>query len=84
MGLLVRKSSLILFAAALIMPLLSTGCAERRDRVYDPYYGDYHVWSGETVYYGRWEHDTHRDHVDFDKRNDADKKEYWDWRHKQH
>ena len=64
-------------------PLLTTGCATRV-RVYDPYYGDYHVWSGETVYYGRWEHDTHREHMDFNKRSDADKKAYWDWRHSQH
>jgi hypothetical protein len=83
MGSRLRKFTPVLFAAALAVPLLTTGC-ETRARVYDPYYGDYHVWSGETTYYGRWEHDTHRDHVDFNRRNDADKKEYWDWRHKQH
>jgi hypothetical protein len=84
MGSLVRKSTLILFASGLFLPMLSTGCGERRVRVYDSYHGDYHVWGGETVYYGQWEHDTHRDHQDFNRRSDADKKEYWDWRHKQH
>jgi hypothetical protein len=83
MGSRLRKFTPVLFAAALAVPLLTTGC-ETHARVYDPYYGDYYVWSGETVYYGRWEQDTHRDKVEFDKRNDADKKEYWDWRHKQH
>jgi hypothetical protein len=83
MGLLLRKSTLILLGAAFAAPLLTTGC-EAHARAYDPYYGDYHVWSGETAYYGRWEHDTHRDHMDFNKRSDADKKSYWDWRHQQH
>ena len=83
MGSSVRKFTLILAAAAFAMPLLTTGCSAGV-RVYDPYYGDYHVWSGETVYYGRWEHDTHREHMDFNKRSDADKKAYWDWRHSQH
>jgi hypothetical protein len=51
---------------------------------YDPYYHDYHRWDNhETVYYSQWETSTHRDHQDFNKRSDADKKEYWDWRHTQ-
>jgi hypothetical protein len=53
-------------------------------RVYDPYYHDYHAWDGEVVYYNQWEHDTHRDHVEFNKRNSDDQKAYWDWRHSQH
>jgi hypothetical protein len=50
-------------------------------RVYDPYYHDYHYWNGEVVYYNQWEHDTHRDHVDYGHRNADDQKAYWDWRH---
>jgi hypothetical protein len=73
----------LLFAAVLAVPIFSTGCAVHA-RVYDPYYHDYHGWDGEVVYYGQWEHDTHRDHMDFNKRSDADKKEYWDWRHSKH
>ena len=79
-----RSSSVmrvILMAGALASTGIVAGCAH-------PHH-DYDTvsvsWSaGEEPYYERWEHDTHRDHVDFDKRNDADKKEYWDWRHKQH
>ena len=75
----------LLLAAALASSLASVGCAEHHYRVYDPYYTDYHVWNhDEVVYYNRWEHDTHRDHVDFAKRNDAEKKEYYTWRHNQH
>ncbi|MGO8934937.1 MAG: hypothetical protein ACLPLZ_16960 [Terracidiphilus sp.] len=78
-----RKFAPFLLAAVLAAPVLSTGCTAHV-RVYDPYYHDYHEWAGETTYYGQWEHDTHRDHMDFNQRNDADKKAYWDWRHSQH
>jgi hypothetical protein len=60
-----------------------TSCAARV-RYYDPYYNDYHAWDrDEVVYYNRWEHDTHRDHRDFNRRSDSEKKEYWTWRHGQ-
>ena len=78
-----KKFSRLLLAGALVSPIFINGCAVHA-RVYDPYYNDYHPWGHETVYYNQWEHDTHRDHVDFAKRNDADKKAYWDWRHGQH
>ena len=72
-----------LLATVIALPLVCGGC-EARVRVYDPYYSDYHVWAAETPYYTQWEHDTHRDHMDFNKRSDADKKAYWDYRHGQH
>jgi hypothetical protein len=53
-------------------------------RYYDSYHHDYHDWNGEVGYYSRWETETHRDHVDFKKRNKDDQKAYWDWRHDQH
>lgn len=73
----------LLLAAALFAPVAFTGCAERNTyRVYDPYYHDYHHWDHhEEVFYTQWEHDTHRDHRDFDKRDASEQKEYWDWRH---
>ena len=67
---------------ALAAPVMLAGCTVHAG-VYDPYYRDRHAWAGETVYYQQWETDTHRDHRDFNRRNDADKREYWDWRHKQ-
>ncbi len=73
----------ILLAAALAAPALSAGCAARVD-VYDPYYHDHHVWAAEEPYYTQWEHDTHRSHMDFNKRSKADQKAYWDYRHGQH
>ncbi len=78
-----RSFAPLLLASVLAVPVFSTGCAAHV-RVYDPYYHDYHVWATETPYYTQWEHDTHRDHMDFNKRSDDDKKAYWDWRHSQH
>jgi len=73
----------LLLAAVLISPAAITGCAARASyRVYDPYYEDYHDWDHhEVVYYNQWEHDTHRDHRDFNKRDKDEQKQYWDWRH---
>ncbi len=77
-----RYLSSLLLAAALTSPLVITGCAVHA-RVYDPYYHDYHPWNhGEVVYYQNWETETHRQHVDFKRRNADEQKQYWDWRHK--
>jgi hypothetical protein len=77
----IRQFVSLSFAAVLASAVLVAGCAAHV-RVYDPYYHDYHAWNDhETVYYGQWEHDTHRDHVEFNARSDGDKKAYWDWRH---
>ena len=72
-----------LMAAAIFSPALLSGC-QARVHVYDSYHRDFHAWSGgEARYYSRWEDDTHRDHVDFAKRDPADQQNYWDWRHGQ-
>jgi len=80
---ILRRFAPMLLASAIALPVLCTGCTGTV-RVYDPYYNDYHVWATETPYYTQWEHDTHRDHVDFAKRSKDDQKAYWDWRHNQH
>ncbi|HUB19132.1 MAG TPA: hypothetical protein VL990_10900 [Acidobacteriaceae bacterium] len=80
MGSIIRKSTRFLIAAVFAASLLSVGCAVRA-RVYDPYDHDYHAWAAENGYYVQWEHDTHRSHEDFDKRSDADRHAYWEWRH---
>lgn len=76
-----RNVSSCLFAVAIATAGLTTGCTVHA-RYYDPYYHDYHPVDGEVVFYGQWEQETHREHKDLNKRNDAEKKEYWDWRHK--
>jgi hypothetical protein len=79
----VRYVSSILLAAALFSPVIFGGCAARASyRVYDPAYGDYHVWDrNEVAYYQRWEGETHRDHREFAKRGADEQKEYFSWRH---
>jgi hypothetical protein len=79
----IRSLAPLVLAGAIASPVFMAGCAVHA-RVYDPYHRDYHVWVTEEPYYGQWERDTHRDHRDFNKRSDDEKKEYWDWRHNQH
>jgi hypothetical protein len=38
----------------------------------------------ETVYYNQWEHDTHREHMDLERRSEAEKREYAEWRRTHH
>lgn len=65
---LLRKLAPLLLAAALACPMVITGgCGDQT----------------EAAQYSRWEHDTHRDHQDLNKRNDADQKEYANWRQNQ-
>jgi hypothetical protein len=66
------KLSRFLLAVSLTIPVLATGCAEHRT-VY--------AWGpAEQPYYVRWEHETHRDHVEWERRNEAERHEYWEWR----
>jgi hypothetical protein len=77
---ILRNFAPILLATTLASTTLMVGCAVHA-RYYDPYYHDYHPVDGEVVFYSQWEHDTHREHMDLNKRSEAEKKEYWDWRH---
>jgi hypothetical protein len=80
---LLRQVGPLVLAAAVACPVLLTGCAAHV-RYYDAGYSDYHVWDrNEVVYYSRWENEGHREHRDFNGRSDAEKKEYWSWRHSQ-
>ena len=76
-----RKINACLPAAVMWAPAFSTGCGEHA--YYDPYHHDYRPVDGEIVYYGQWETETHRQHVDLKHRPKPEQKEYWDWRHKQ-
>ena len=63
----------LLLAAVLTVPLFATGCAAHRQVVY--------TWGpGESTYYVQWEHETHRNHVEWEQRNEADHGAYWNWR----
>lgn len=76
----IRRVARPVLGATLFCSLLSAGCAAHR-RYYDPYYRDYHPRGGEVVYYEQWERETHRPHLDFERRSEEDRRAYWDWRH---
>ena len=80
---MLRCFTSLLLATVLALPIVCSGCAARAN-VYDPYYHDHHAWAAEQPYYSQWELETHRDHMDFGKRSEDDRKAYWDWRHSQH
>jgi len=50
---------------------------------YDPYHHDYHPVRSEINFYRQWEVETHRDRMDFSKRNIPESSDYWNWRHSQ-
>jgi hypothetical protein len=71
-------------AALLAAPLTLGACASGRDHVqtYDAYYGDYHRWNrAELDFYRRWELETQRPHLDFDRRPVEERRAYFTWRH---
>ena len=74
--------ALMLSATALVSPLTMTGCFSS-GMMYDPQGRDFHRWNaGDNRLYLRWEIQTHRNHMDFYRRNQADRSAYWGWRHR--
>lgn len=68
-----RKIHGCLLGVAMMAALLPTGCKV----VNQP------PANNETVYYQKWETETHRPHVELPQRTSDEQKEYSDWRHKQ-
>jgi len=62
----------LLLASLLAAPLVTTGCRSQAPPQDDSYI--------------QWEHETHREHVDVNKRSDDERKQYGDWRnsHQEH
>jgi hypothetical protein len=83
-----RNLNLFVLGVVFTSATMLAGCSARVStgyRVHDGYYNDDHVWDNNEVgFYGRWEGETHRKHVDFRRRNANEQKEYWTWRHNQH
>jgi hypothetical protein len=69
---LVRHLTPLLLAVSLASPLAMIGCQSQPNA------------APETVIYTQWEHDTHREHQDLNKRPPAEQKEYSDWRSSHH
>lgn len=62
-------------------PMVLSGCYGQV-RYYDSEYGVYHPWNHqEGLYYGRWENETRRRHMNFRDRSQDEQRQYWEWRH---
>ncbi|HWZ60728.1 MAG TPA: hypothetical protein VNW46_17220 [Gemmatimonadaceae bacterium] len=74
-----RVTSVIWMVGVLATSGIAAGCMHHHDEG-----GGYVAvtWTDrEEPYYERWEHDTHRDHVDWGHRRDDERQQYWAWRH---
>lgn len=74
---MMKKFASVLLGSVLMAPLL-TGCAARGG-VYVRTYGP-----AEAPYYNQWEHETHRQHMEYERRKREEQREYWDWRRHHH
>jgi hypothetical protein len=76
-----RYLGTLVLGAALVAPLLSSGCAARV-RYYDDYYADYHPWNdGEIRAYHVWLGERHYEYREFNRLNREQQRDYWRWRH---
>jgi ABC-type glycerol-3-phosphate transport system substrate-binding protein len=67
---------------ALSMLVGVAACAGGGVRYYDADHRDYHTWNDtEVTFYGQWETEGHRPHVEYAKRSGDEQREYWNWRH---
>ena len=74
-----KKMLPILLAASISSPILLTGCAVH-GRVYDSYDRQYRQWAPESSFYIRWENANHLKHRRYQRRNQRQQQEYWQWR----
>jgi hypothetical protein len=71
----------LVLSAAMLTPLLTSGCAARV-RYYDSYHHDYHHWDHrEDHAYRAWLGEQHYEYRDFNKLNSDQQRDYWNWRH---
>ena len=82
-----RYISSLLLAGALLLPVISSGCATRVAvgyRAHDPYHNDYHRWDdGEVRFYNQWTVETHRPSGrEYRRLKRDEQREYWNWRHR--
>lgn len=73
-----NKVNSLLLESVLMISLLGAGCAAH-GRVYVGTYGP-----EETPYYTQWEHETHREHIEYEHRQKAEQHAYWEWRKHHH
>ena len=71
-----RLAKPLLLAAAMILPVIGTGCAARV-RYYDTQYHDYHVWNpGETRAYEEYWAECRKPYHKWTDLNDREQRKY--------
>jgi hypothetical protein len=71
----------LVLGAAMVAPVLASGCAAHT-RYYDEYHADYHTWnSGEVGAYRVWIGERHYDYRDYNRLSRDQQRDYWNWRH---
>jgi hypothetical protein len=74
----------LVLGAAMIAPVLASGCAAHA-RYYDEYHADYHTWnSGEIGAYRVWIGERHYEYRDYNRLSREQQRDYWNWRHEHH
>ncbi len=74
----------VLMGAAMIIPvtLAPTQLQAADQKYHDKGHNDDHQWNNnEDKAYRMWAKENHRKYVHFDKLNDGDRENYWNWRH---
>ena len=76
-----RYISSFCLGATLVIAAASFGCAGR-ERIYDDYHSDWHVWNhNEDVTYRRFLAERHEQYRDFSRLDKTEQTDYWNWRH---
>jgi hypothetical protein len=71
----------LVLGAAMIAPVLASGCAAHT-RYYDEYHSDYHTWNnGEVGAYRVWVGERHYEYRDYNRLSKEQQRDYWSWRH---
>ena len=68
------KKLVSLFLGSILMLPFIEGCAAH-GRVYVRSYGP-----AEAPYYNRWERESRREHMEYERRRKAEQNQYWNWR----
>lgn len=76
-----RFAKPLLLAAAMIFPVIATGCAARV-QYYDTYYHDYHRWDpSESRAYQQYWYERGKPYREWTDLNEREQRKYWEWRH---
>jgi hypothetical protein len=71
----------LVLGAAMIAPVLASGCAAHT-RYYDEYHTDCHTWNnGEVGAYRVWVGERHYEYRDYNRLSREQQRDYWNWRH---